>query len=265
MLVPFFDPSRDWRRLTQKLLWPAKWVRPPRPPTLLISSAASLHHWGILLLTARSFAAPRAWATYLETQHCSLWPQLRGFAEDTGCLPALLHRTFSSCFLEVNLIIPFTFKIYPLKSTFYCLCVCVCVCCFSLVRFFDDPMDCSPLCSSVHGILQARILEWVVMPSSRGSSWPRYILYLLSHQGSYFRLFACTLLFLFIWLWTSFLFSRWPSFCLKILNLHLFLHPFYLRIRLRLKFCIATCLILVILCHCCLVAKPCLFWDPHGL
>ena len=27
--------------------------------------------------------------------------------------------------------------------------------------------------SSVHGILQARILEWVTMPSSRGSSWPR--------------------------------------------------------------------------------------------
>ena len=27
--------------------------------------------------------------------------------------------------------------------------------------------------SSVHGILQARILEWVAMPSSRGSSWPR--------------------------------------------------------------------------------------------
>ena len=36
-----------------------------------------------------------------------------------------------------------------------------------------DPMDCSPLDSSVHGILQARTLEWVVMPSSRGSSWPR--------------------------------------------------------------------------------------------
>ena len=127
MLVPFFDPSRDWRRLTQKLLWPAKWVRPPRPPTLLISSAASLHHWAILLLTARSFAAHRAWASYVETQHCSMWPRFRGFAEDTGCLPALLHRTFSSCFLEVNLIIPFTFKIYPLKNTFCWLCVCVCV------------------------------------------------------------------------------------------------------------------------------------------
>ena len=37
-----------------------------------------------------------------------------------------------------------------------------------------DPMDCSPPGSSVHGILQSRILEWVVMPSSRGSSQPRY-------------------------------------------------------------------------------------------
>jgi len=36
-----------------------------------------------------------------------------------------------------------------------------------------DPMECSPPGSSVHGILQARILEWVAMPSSRRSSRPR--------------------------------------------------------------------------------------------
>ena len=36
-----------------------------------------------------------------------------------------------------------------------------------------DPLDCSPPGSSVHEIIQARILEWVVMPSSRESSWPR--------------------------------------------------------------------------------------------
>ena len=36
-----------------------------------------------------------------------------------------------------------------------------------------DPMDCSPPGSSVHGILQASTLEWVAMPSSRGSSPPR--------------------------------------------------------------------------------------------
>ena len=36
-----------------------------------------------------------------------------------------------------------------------------------------DPMDCSPPGSSVHGILQARILEWVAIPFSRESSSPR--------------------------------------------------------------------------------------------
>ena len=36
-----------------------------------------------------------------------------------------------------------------------------------------DPVDCSPPGSSVHGILQARKLEWVAMLSSRGSSQPR--------------------------------------------------------------------------------------------
>ena len=35
-----------------------------------------------------------------------------------------------------------------------------------------DPMDCSPLGSSVHGILQARTPEWTAIPFFRGSSWP---------------------------------------------------------------------------------------------
>ena len=36
-----------------------------------------------------------------------------------------------------------------------------------------DPMDCSLLGSSVHGIFQVRILEWVAISCSRRSSWPR--------------------------------------------------------------------------------------------
>ena len=36
-----------------------------------------------------------------------------------------------------------------------------------------NPMDCSPPGSSVHGIFQARILEWVAISFSRGSSQPR--------------------------------------------------------------------------------------------
>ena len=36
-----------------------------------------------------------------------------------------------------------------------------------------NSMDCSPPGSSVHGILQARVLEWIAIPFSRGSSQPR--------------------------------------------------------------------------------------------
>ena len=44
---------------------------------------------------------------------------------------------------------------------------------FQVCPTLCHPMDCSPQGSFVHGILQARILEWVVISSSRGSSWPR--------------------------------------------------------------------------------------------
>ena len=48
------------------------------------------------------------------------------------------------------------------------------VCMLSRVRpTLCDSTDCSPPGSCVHGILQASILEWVAMPSSRGSSRPR--------------------------------------------------------------------------------------------
>ena len=60
-----------------------------------------------------------------------------------------------------------------------------------------NPMDSSPPGFSVHGIFQAKILEWISMPSSRGSSLSRdqthvscssriagRLFYLLTHQGS---------------------------------------------------------------------------------
>ena len=46
-------------------------------------------------------------------------------------------------------------------------------CMLSHIHAPCDPVDCSSPGSSVHGIFQARILEWIAMPSSRGSSWPR--------------------------------------------------------------------------------------------
>ena len=49
----------------------------------------------------------------------------------------------------------------------------MCVRVFGPVRLFRDPVDCSPPGSSVRGVLQARILEWDAISSSRGSSQPR--------------------------------------------------------------------------------------------
>ena len=66
---------------------------------------------------------------------------------------------------------------------------------------FCDPMDCNPPGSSVHGILQARILEWVACPppgdlreTEPRSPYCRQILYHLSHR--YFYLFYLLLYFL---------------------------------------------------------------------
>ena len=50
---------------------------------------------------------------------------------------------------------------------------CICTKSLQLCLSLCDPMDCSPPGFSVHGILQARILEWVAISSSRGSSGPR--------------------------------------------------------------------------------------------
>ena len=83
-----------------------------------------------------------------------------------------------------------------------CVCVCVCVCTHACMYVLVaqscptlcDPMNCSLPGSSVHGIFQARILEWAAIPSLQGifptqGSNPglphgRQILYCLSHQRS---------------------------------------------------------------------------------
>ena len=53
-----------------------------------------------------------------------------------------------------------------------------------------DPVDCSPPGSSVHGVLQARILEWVAISFSRGSSEPRNWTHVSLIAGRRFNLWA---------------------------------------------------------------------------
>ena len=92
-----------------------------------------------------------------------------------------------------------------------------------------NAMDRNPPGASVHGILQARTLEWVAVPSSRGSSWPRdwsclsYISYALA--GRFFTarvtweapLKLCTSPFLVLVLWSYWHMSYIKHLCQKIL------------------------------------------------
>ena len=51
-------------------------------------------------------------------------------------------------------------------------------------------MDCRIPGSSVHWILQARILEWVAIPFFRGSSWPRDWIWVACNAGRFFTVWA---------------------------------------------------------------------------
>ena len=68
----------------------------------------------------------------------------------------------------------------------YHMHVCACLVVQSCLTLCG-PMDCSPPGSSVHGISQARILEWVAISSSRGSSQSMYF---LKHSSSQSRFFS---------------------------------------------------------------------------
>ena len=73
--------------------------------------------------------------------------------------------------LQTQFLLP---RVWPVESSIAAHCVCT-LCAKSLQSCLTlcYPVDCSPPGSSVSGILQARILEWVAMPSSRETSRPR--------------------------------------------------------------------------------------------
>ena len=83
-------------------------------------------------------------------------------------------------------------KSYQIVNIFWCFFVCLHAQSLQLYPTLCDPMDCSPPGSSIHGILQARVLEWVPFPSPEdlpdqesnlGLLHYGQILYPLSHQG----------------------------------------------------------------------------------
>ena len=79
------------------------------------------------------------------------------------------------------LLLPLVFPSIPWNSEVLITQSCLTLC---------KPMDCSPPGSSVHGILQTRILEWIVISSSRGSSRTRDWTWVSWISGRFFTIWA---------------------------------------------------------------------------
>ena len=102
-----------------------------------------------------------------------------------GC-HALLQRIFPTRGLNPHLLTPAWQGVLYHESHLRCV---LCLVAGSGLTL-RDPMDCSPPGSSVHGILQGRVLEWVSMPSSSGSSWPRDRTQISHITGGFFTVWA---------------------------------------------------------------------------
>ena len=115
---------------------------------------------------------------YFSSKICIFLIRNQGFLRMLNCAGAVLSTAavatiyweLASLWPSAELFILWTFLIFAasmwgkseMKVLVTQLCPTLC-----------DPMDCSPPRSSVHGILQVRILEWIVISSSRESSKPR--------------------------------------------------------------------------------------------
>ena len=82
----------------------------------------------------------------------------------------ILYFTKEEC--EAVITINTESKGRKLNNISLCLFVSMCAKELQLCQILCNPMDCSLVGSSVHSILQARILEQAAIPSSRGPSWP---------------------------------------------------------------------------------------------
>ena len=125
------------------------------------TSETERKQWGIKLEALHIFGStlvPRAWeyrCTW-KAQHsleiANQFPQ--------ACDSCFNHTIFFSFYLKI-------FKNFILKESKVKVLIA------QSRLTLCNPMDCSPSGSSLYGILQARILEWVAISFSKGSSWPR--------------------------------------------------------------------------------------------
>ena len=192
-------PSQDW---CYQFSWPCS-----RPLLTLVSECQTLTDTSASVSGGVTASFP--WSWYTQGFVCSLQESLFPLGLWKFYNQILLSFRFvlqiKSCRLSVSLVCEIFqarilewVAISPLQGIFltqginpgllhywqilYCLShqgsplnICMRVCMLSHFShvWLCDPMDCSSPGSSIHEILQVRILEWFVVPFSRGSSWPK--------------------------------------------------------------------------------------------
>ena len=113
--------------------------------------------------------------------------KINWWSNDILLLRFYIHKHSVTLHLFTNIFLCFLLKNYT-STSYMKVRVLVAQSCLTLC----DPMDYSLPDSSAHGILQARILQWVAIPFSK-RSYPLsllhcgQIIYSLSHQGSPFK------------------------------------------------------------------------------
>ena len=119
------------------------------------------------------------WATW-EAQNTCLWVKKNKITEIKRCRNGLWNPNMSQmwasekaslCWWKRHILLVLLLPLHPdsLYFKWFLKWREVTQTCQTLC----DPMDCSLLHSSIHGIFQARVLEWVAISFSRGSSWPK--------------------------------------------------------------------------------------------
>ena len=123
----------------------------------------------LIMWTCGPFQCLSERLTYLwENQYLSSSPSLRGF---TVCEDTVQFSILSTLHFSISLY--YSGSITPDEIMQWLFGFTLCVLAAQLCPTFCNPMDYSLPGSSVHGILQVRILEWIAISFSRGSSWPR--------------------------------------------------------------------------------------------
>ena len=110
------------------------------------------------------------------------------------CLIFLICFPFPHCLIWPSFFIATHLRNAALRgyclTTQTCLVDRVCVSCLVMSDSSVTPMDYSPASFSVHGILQARILEWVAIFSFRGSFQPRDCTWVSRIAGRFFTIWT---------------------------------------------------------------------------